>query len=317
MVKRPLEANEEKVKSKRNSPLRGGLRVIKPAGPSSFDVIRRLKEILPRGTRMGHTGTLDPAASGLLLVLIGTATRIQHLLKDLDKEYEAVIRLGVATDTDDMEGRVTERAEVPLIAEGRIKEVLSGLEGTRMQRPPRYSALKVDGKRAYAKARSGEAFELPERTVTVFNLKLVSWDAPFIRIKTVVSAGTYIRSLAREIGGILGVPASLSSLVRTRIGQFAADDALGLDELSKDSVADKMISVLELLSHLPRARISYVEAEMLIQGKPLDENAYTELQDFPLSILYTADKSRAFLCKPQDGRLRSRRLLYTDDSEGF
>jgi len=296
-------------------PLRGGLGIYKPRGMSSFDVIRKLRTILPAKTRMGHAGTLDPAAQGLLLVLINEATKVQHLLKELGKEYIAEVRLGVGTDTDDMEGEITQQVEVPEITTEQIKTALSSLKGTRMQRPPRYSAIKISGQRAYKKARAGQSFELPERKVTVHNLELIAWEPPVIKIKTGVSSGTYIRSLAREIGQILDLPASLSSLVRTRIGRFSAENALELDKVTLESINNSMIAVLELVTHLPGAEVSDTEVILLIQGKPLDEGVYPELISQPVSVLYSANRSRAFLCEPRDGRLCSRRMLYSDGGE--
>ena len=292
--------------------MRGGLALHKPRGISSFDVIRRLRPIIGKKTKIGHAGTLDPAAQGLLLILVGEATRVQNLLKDLDKEYEAVVRLGVRTDTLDAEGKVLEEVEVPPLDEKPIRSVLDKLKGERMQRPPRYSALKVKGRRAYDMARSGEEFELPERRVTIYEIELLSWKNPLLEIRTRVSSGTYIRSLAREIGEELGFPASLAALCRTRIGGFELKDALPLNNITIEGIRESMIPIEELLSHLPQAEVDTSSALMLLQGKPLSQGIDSELLDAPSSVVFSRDRRQAFLCEPRNGKLCSRRLIYNN-----
>jgi len=294
--------------------VRGGLALHKPRGISSFDVIRRLRPIIGKKTKIGHAGTLDPAAQGLLLILVGEATRVQNLLKDLDKEYEAVVKLGVRTDTLDAEGKTFEEVEVPPLDEKPIRSVLNRLTGERMQQPPRYSALKVKGRRAYDMARSGEEFELPERMVTIYEIELLSWKNPLLEIRTRVSSGTYIRSLAREIGEELGLPASLSALTRTRIGRFEINDALPLDNITIEGIRESMIPIEELLSHLPQAEVSEENASRLLQGKPLSQGIDPELLDAKYSVLFSTDRSKAFLCEPRQGILWSRRLIYNDEA---
>ena len=292
--------------------MRGGLALHKPRGISSFDVIRRLRPILGKKTKIGHAGTLDPAAQGLLLILVGEATRVQNLLKDLDKEYEAVVRLGVRTDTLDAEGKVLEEVEVPPLDENPIRSALDRLTGERMQAPPRYSALKVKGRRAYDMARSGEEFELPERRVTISEIELLSWKNPLLEIRTRVSSGTYIRSLAREIGDGLGLPASLQALTRTRIGRFELKDSLPVDNITIQSIKEAMIPIEKLLSHLPQAEVSEENASRLLQGKPLSGGIDPELLDAPSSVVFSRDRSQAFLCEPRDGKIWSRRLIYNN-----
>lgn len=295
--------------------MRGGLALHKPRGISSFDVIRRLRPILGGKTKLGHAGTLDPAAQGLLLILVGEATRVQNLLKDLDKEYVATVKLGIRTDTQDAEGKVLEEVEVPPLDEKPIRSVLDKLTGERMQQPPRYSALKVKGRRAYDMARSGEEFELPERRVTIYEIELLTWQNPLIEIRTRVSAGTYIRSLAREIGEKLGLPASLSALTRTRIGRFEIKDALRLEGITIESIRKAMIPIEELLSHLPQAEVDEQSALRLLQGKPLSRGVDPALLDALHSILFSADRSKAFLCEPRRGMLWSKRMIYNTEAK--
>jgi tRNA pseudouridine55 synthase len=297
--------------------LRGGIPINKPPGISSFDVIRRLRLVLGKDKKLGHAGTLDPAAQGLLLILAGEATRVQHLLKDFTKEYQAQVRLGIATDTLDAEGRVTEESEVPPLDEPAIRSALDKLTGTRMQRPPRYSALKVAGRRAYDMARQGEEFELPRREITIHEIELLSWQNPLIGIRTRVSSGTYIRSLAAEIGGELALPASLAALTRTSIGDFKLNRAIGLDNISVESIKKVMIPIQILLNHLPNCEVDADVAQRFLQGKPVGRGIDTALLETPLSVIYSTDHSKAFLCEPRKQMLWSKRLIYNDaDTDG-
>jgi tRNA pseudouridine55 synthase len=201
----------------------------KPTGITSFHVVRMVR----RGTgerRVGHAGTLDPLATGVLLVLLGQATRVTEYLMDLPKTYHATIRLGQATDTFDAEGRITAERPVDLTEE-QFREVAASFLGEIEQRPPAYSAVKVGGKPAYSMARKGEDVELELRTITVHRIEVTSFSPPFAEIEVDCSRGTYIRTIAHDIGERLGCGAHLAGLVRTRIGPFTLDDAVTEDEL--------------------------------------------------------------------------------------
>jgi tRNA pseudouridine55 synthase len=209
---------------------RAGILVFnKPTGITSFDVVRMVR----RGTgekRVGHAGTLDPLATGVLLVLLGQASRISEYLMDLPKTYHATLRLGQTTDTYDAEGRVT--AERPVdVSEAQLREVAATFLGETRQRPPRYSAVKVGGKPAYSMARKGEEVDLAERTVTVHRIEVTAFSPPFAEIEVDCSRGTYVRTIAHDIGERLGCGAHLAGLVRTRIGPFTLDDAVTEAEL--------------------------------------------------------------------------------------
>jgi tRNA pseudouridine55 synthase len=292
--------------------VRGGLRVFKPLGISSFDVIRSLRSIMPRGTVLGHAGTLDPAAEGLLLVLVNEATRVQHLLKDLEKTYIAVVRLGVETDTLDAAGKVTREVEVPEIEAEAIKAALGRLEGKRMQKPPVFSAIKVEGRRSYERARRGEEFELPERQVEIKRLELVKWRSPLIEIRSLVSSGTYIRSLSKEIGEAFSLPASLEHLKRTHIGGFSSEDALGLEGLTIDDVERSLLDLRKLLAHIPQFDVDEDAALRLLQGKTLEMEGEGPDYEQGTVAAFSRDGSKAFLCKQEGRTVRSQRLLYNN-----
>lgn len=208
--------------------------VDKPEGPTSHDVVARARRIY--GTRkVGHAGTLDPMATGMLVLGLGKATRLLGYLTAHEKEYVATMRLGVTTETDDAQGEVTGVMSTQGIADDKILEVVRDFRGHIMQKPSAVSAIKVQGKRAYARVRDGEEVDIPAREVMIHDLEIISIEhldnVIDMKVRVVCSAGTYIRALARDIGGQLGVGGHLTSLRRTRSGQFTK--MVGLDALEK------------------------------------------------------------------------------------
>jgi tRNA pseudouridine55 synthase len=211
---------------------RPGLLVIdKPTGPTSHDIVN----IVRRGTqirKVGHTGTLDPYASGVLLVLLGSVTRLAEYLLEVDKEYLATIRFGTATSTYDAAGRVT--ATRPFtFREETLEAKLATFVGERLQVPPVYSAIKVGGRKAYDLARRGEAVEMAPRKVHIYDLSLLRWESPNAVVRVRCSRGTYIRSIAHDVGEAMGSHAHLVSLRRIRLGPFSVERATPLDELKR------------------------------------------------------------------------------------
>lgn len=209
----------------------GVLIVDKPIGMTSHDVVQFIR----RGTRInraGHTGTLDPRASGVLVVLVGPAVRLSEFVSASDKRYQAVIKFGMTTSTFDTEGEITSRRPVDISYE-ELEEALSGFVGEFEQTPPIYSALKVKGKKAYELAREGKDVELEPRTITVHSLELLDWDPPEAVIDIQCSSGTYVRSLASDLGEKLGSGATLIGLRRTKNGQFTLREAISLRRLEE------------------------------------------------------------------------------------
>lgn len=212
--------------------LHGILLVDKPSAWTSHDVVARVRRLSGQ-RKIGHTGTLDPMATGLLVLCLGDATRLVEYMTAHDKRYEGVITLGVRTDTDDAEGAVVERRPIVDLGPGALDEVVAGFIGTVQQKPPAFSALKKDGQRAYAIARRGGDPALPPREVTI--LELVARQIAFDRVAVTVRCGpgTYIRSLARDMGEALGCGAHLSALRRTAVGSFDVEDAIELTTLEQ------------------------------------------------------------------------------------
>jgi tRNA pseudouridine55 synthase len=221
--------------------------VDKPAGPTSHDVVQRVRRAL--GTRaVGHTGTLDPFATGLLVVLVGRATRLARFVEAQPKTYLGTARLGLATDTDDRTGTpLGPPVDVAGIAEDRVVAAVAALQGEQQQRPPRYSARHVDGERSYRLARRGIAAELPATPVTVHRIELVSYAPPELAFRVTVSAGTYVRALARDLGARLGVGAHLTALRREAVGALRIEDAVPLERVDASALRPPGAA----LGHLP------------------------------------------------------------------
>jgi len=208
----------------------GILNLYKPAGITSMTAVTRVKRALKLG-KAGHAGTLDPAATGVLLVCIGKATKLFDALQAHDKEYVGTVRLGIETDTYDAAGRQLQSRAVPPLTAADLDAALDAFRGEIRQVPPMYSALKRDGRPLYKLAREGQTVEREARTVTVRELELLQTDLPRLRLRVLCTRGTYIRSLAHDLGVALGCGAHLESLERTRSGPYRSADALPLEEL--------------------------------------------------------------------------------------
>jgi len=246
----------------------GILPVDKPEGPTSHDVVAAARRAL-RIRRIGHTGTLDPFASGLLLLCLGPATRLAEYLTPLPKTYRATMRLGEATDTDDRTGEVIHRSDGwRALDADRIRAALDAQTGVLQQVPPRFSAKKVGGERAYAAARRGEDVERRPSTVTVHRMEVLRIDASEVEFEVECSSGTYIRAIARDAGEALGVGAHLLTLRRTGNGSFRAADAVPVDRLAdEDRVRDALVSPAAALAHLPQVRVDAEGAAAVGQGR--------------------------------------------------
>ena len=205
--------------------MRDGLLLInKPSGPTSHDVVQLVRRRLAM-RRVGHTGTLDPMAQGLLIVLVGAATKRQQAFQGHEKTYEALLQLGSQTDTGDADGQIVRTEAVPALGRRQVAEVLASCIGPLVQTPPRYSAVKVQGRPAYWWARRNRPLTLPTRTVQIVDIRLNAWEADTIRFHVRCSAGTYIRSLAEAIAERLGTVGHLAALTRLTIGEWTLDEA--------------------------------------------------------------------------------------------
>jgi tRNA pseudouridine55 synthase len=245
------------------------LLVDKPAGPTSHDVVARVRRAL-KTRAVGHAGTLDPFATGLLVVLVGKATRLARFAEQQPKTYLATARLGFATTTDDATGERIASVDRPTRrTEDEVRAALAGFAGHSLQRPSTYSAKKVDGERSYARARRGEPVELAAVPITVHAIELLRLEDPEVEFRVTVSPGTYIRALARDLGERLGTGAHLSALRREAIGAMRVTEAVSLDQLGPDDVQPSRRAV----EHLPSLVVSMAEARALGFGKAIPAQA--------------------------------------------
>ena len=245
----------------------GILLLDKPIGPTSHDAVARVRRAAGL-RRVGHAGTLDPLASGLLLLGLGPAARFLEYLVGLDKTYETTVRLGQATTTYDAEGEVT--AERPVdVSAAQLAAALDAFRGPIRQRVPPYSAVKRDGRPLYESARRGVTLDLPEREVVIHALDLLAFDPPFVSLRVACSSGTYIRSLAHDLGAALGSGGHVAALRRTAVGAFAVASAVPLDALTPESVAAALLPPEAAVQHLPRIEVGESEAIRLSLGQRL------------------------------------------------
>lgn len=229
----------------------GLLLVDKPAGMSSFDVVRWVRRVA--GTRkVGHTGTLDPLATGLLPIVVGKCTKLARFLSLDAKAYEFGMQLGRETASGDAEGEVVRECGWEHVTRADFERVLTQFQGEISQRPPVFSAIKIDGKRAYQRARDGEEVEMAARPVQIHSLDLLELALPDARLHTHCGAGTYVRSLARDIGEALGSCAFATSIRRTQVGDFSLSEARPLEEITPENVAACVLSPMQMMRAMPR-----------------------------------------------------------------
>ncbi len=259
----------------------------KPSGPTSHDVVARVRRLF--GLRsVGHTGTLDPFATGLLVLLLGRATRLARFVEAAPKTYRAVARLGIRTDTDDRTGApVGTPVDPGGLSESRVREGVAALAGARRQRPPDYSAKHVAGQRSYKLARRGRAVELAEVPVTVHRIELLEWRPPDVTFRATVSPGTYVRALARDLGDALGVGGHLVELRRETIGRLSVADAVPLDRLAPDT---PLLPLRTVLGDLPVAALDDAERTAVRHGRTVaDRWATSRTEDEPVALLGDGD----------------------------
>lgn len=258
----------------------GLLNVHKPVGPTSHDIVAAVR----RGTgerRAGHAGTLDPLASGVLVLALGKATRLMEYMSGAHKAYRAQVTLGLETDTYDTEGEVLAERPLPAnLTRAQVEAALEAFRGTIMQRPPAYSAVKVGGKSAHRLARAGKTVELAARPVQITRLALAEFTPPVITLEVECSAGTYIRSLAHDLGAALGVGGTLSALVRTASGSFRLDDAVGWEALTASFAAGDWAQYLLpaglALAGTPELHLDAEDAQRIANGQAIAADAPAE-----------------------------------------
>lgn len=293
--------------------MRGILNINKPRGIFSYDCIRRLKSILTV-KKIGHAGTLDPFATGVLLILLNEATKISRLLVGLPKEYEAEILFGIQTDTDDITGKTIKTTPVPDLSPEEMAKFLSTrFCGEIEQVPPRFSALKMCGKPLYKLARQGADFTPKPRRVMVYEIKLKEWQPPIARLFVRVSGGTYIRALCRDIGLALSSSATLNRLSRTSIGNFKIEDAYPLEHLLNRKIrpVEILVPIESAIEYLPKVIVSVSQAQALVQGKPVT-GVFPSVGGEVRIVAQTQDDRFLALTRIRNGSLIPERIIYAD-----
>ena len=254
--------------------MNGIINIYKEAGYTSFDVVAKMRGIL-KIKKMGHTGTLDPDATGVLPVCIGNGTKLVELFSDHEKEYIAELKLGVATDTQDLSGEILKTSPVEVSCE-EIREAILSFVGEYMQLPPMYSAVKVNGKKLYELAREGKEVERKARLVSFREIEILSMELPVVKIRVVCSKGTYIRTLCNDIGEKLGCFGAMKSLVRTRVGRFKLEEAITLEELEQYRDAGKLAEIIlppdSIFMHLPAVYAKAENCRFLDNGNAMYPN---------------------------------------------
>ena len=260
----------------------GVLNVSKEKGYTSHDVVAKLRGITHQ-KKIGHTGTLDPDATGVLPVCLGKATKLCDMLTDKDKVYEAVLLLGISTDTQDISGTVLKEQETADLDESQVEEAILSFRGSYDQIPPMYSALKVNGKKLYELAREGKTVERKPRRVTISEIEILSMELPRARIRVECSKGTYIRTLCQDIGEKLGVGGCMEELIRTRVERFRLEDARTLQEIQELSdqgrLQEILIPVDQMFSQYPGAVLKEKGAVLAYNGNPLELKWIREYED--------------------------------------
>jgi tRNA pseudouridine55 synthase len=290
----------------------GVLNINKPAGMTSHDVVQRVRRMM-KERRVGHTGTLDPSATGVLVLCIGKATRIAQYLEAGEKEYRAVMRLGVTTDTLDADGQVLEtRCHLPP-DRSMVLQALQQFTGSMMQTPPAYSAVKVQGVPSYKLARQGKAEPLKPRQITVHAIDLASYEHPFVTLDVRCSKGVYIRTLCADIGEALGCGAHLTGLVRTRSGTFALSEAVSLDTiefLSEQGKLQEVVVTLErALEDIPSITVEDEAARKILHGNRIRAPEGTLQRENRLVRVHGLDGTLLALAREKGEELRPETVL--------
>jgi tRNA pseudouridine55 synthase len=248
--------------------MEGVLVIDKPGGMTSHDVVNRIRRVTGV-RRVGHAGTLDPLATGVLLVCVGRATRLVEYLVGRPKTYVTTVRLGQTTNTYDADGEVVAERPFTHITPDLINQSLAAFRGTIQQQPPLYSAIKKDGQPLYKLARRGEIVDVPPREVTIFELSLLAVNLPEIELHVTSSSGTYVRSLAHDLGEALGCGGHVVALRRTAVGNFTTHEAVPLATLNQANVTDFLLPMTTAVAHLPRLDLNAEETEDIQYGQQI------------------------------------------------
>ena len=274
-----------------NSPdCRGILNINKPADITSRRVVDVVQRIV-RPAKVGHGGTLDPLATGVVVVCIGAATRLISYVQQGRKEYRAQFRLGLRSNTDDITGEVESVEDSTQPTAAAVAQALQNYVGEIDQVPPQFSAVHIDGRRAYKMARAGKTLDIPARPVQVYRIEILNYSFPELEVEIECGSGTYIRSIGRDMGEELGCGAVMTQLERTRVGDYRLDSAVELDSLSRESLSAALLPPLSAVSHLPRYACSEADMENIQHGRAIHV-AQPMTDDSAAAVAITAPDGR-------------------------
>ena len=292
--------------------MNGVLNIFKPKGMSSFDAVRVVKKVAGTG-KVGHTGTLDPEATGVLPICIGRATKIIDYIMDSEKVYEVTLKLGIRTTTYDLEGEVLEERDPSHLTEEEILNAINSFKGEYSQIPPMYSALKQNGVRLYELARKGIEVERKGRLVNIYNLEDIKINNPYISMKVTCSKGTYIRSLCYDIGEKLGVFATMTQLNRAKTSVFSQEKSININELTKENINDYILSMEEALEKYDKIVVNKKYVKFLVNGVRVADGRFTKDKVINNKLYRVYDDENNFigLGERNDAGFKIEKLLIT------
>lgn len=292
--------------------MNGVLNIFKPKGMSSFDAVRIVKKVAGTG-KVGHTGTLDPEATGVLPICIGKATKIIDYIMNSEKVYEVTLKLGIRTTTYDLEGEVLEEKDCNHLTDVEILQAVNSFIGEYSQVPPMYSALKQNGVRLYELARKGIEVEREGRLITIYNIEDIKINNPYISMKVSCSKGTYIRSLCYDIGEKLGVFATMTELNRAKTSVFSQEESININDLTKENINEYILSMEEALEKYDKIIVRGKYVNLLINGVRVGDNRFTndEVINQKLYRVYDEENNFIGLGKKNDLGFKIEKLLIT------
>lgn len=289
----------------------GVINVYKPEGITSFDVVWKIRK-LAHTKKVGHTGTLDPEAAGVLPICIGKGTKIVDYIMNGSKEYKALLRLGIITDTYDREGKIISESDVEC-SEEEITQVIKGFIGEIAQIPPMYSALKVNGVRLYELARKGIEIERKERKITIFDIEILEIKLPYVSFMVKCSKGTYIRSLCYDIGEKLNCGGAMWALERVKTSIFHLENSVHLEALTEENIFDSIISIEEALGEYPIITLDVAYKKQLLNGIPIHDKEVTNpLKKDEFYRVFLKDNGFLGLGTLQDNGFKMKKLLFQE-----
>ncbi|WP_196000764.1 tRNA pseudouridine(55) synthase TruB [Clostridium sp. 1001271B_151109_B4] len=292
--------------------MNGVLNIFKPKGMSSFDAVRVVKKVAGTG-KVGHTGTLDPEATGVLPICIGKATKIIDYIMNSEKVYEVTLKLGIRTTTYDLEGEILEERDCEHLTDVEILQAVNSFIGEYSQIPPMYSALKQNGVRLYELARKGIEVEREGRLITIYNIEDIKINNPYVSMKVSCSKGTYIRSLCYDIGEKLGVFATMTELNRAKTSVFSQEESININDLTKENINQYILSMEKALEKYDKIIVHGKYVNLLINGVRVGDNRFTKNKVINEKLYRVYDEENNFigLGKKNDLGFKIEKLLIT------